>query len=172
MHYYGLYSNASRQRRVSGGRHKTSACPAEHADTPPARDHPALGEACRAGSIPPRIPCPFARSGTDDFSAEPVGGSMAPDRRRSGDNHQNSYALNHVDLTPSVRHNPLLEHLYTESNFLLLGRMSRDAFLPCLMHMVLHPASAPAGLESWSAIRLRRNTHDIRELIYGCLDFR
>jgi hypothetical protein len=31
----GLYSNASRQRMVSSGRHKTSACPAEHADTPP-----------------------------------------------------------------------------------------------------------------------------------------
>ena len=30
--YYGLYSNASRQRRVSGGREKTSACPADHLD--------------------------------------------------------------------------------------------------------------------------------------------
>jgi hypothetical protein len=28
---------------------------------------------------------------------------MTPDRRPSGDNHQNSYAQNHVDLTPSGR---------------------------------------------------------------------
>ena len=32
VHYYGLYSNASRQRRVSNGRHETSACPADHSD--------------------------------------------------------------------------------------------------------------------------------------------
>ena len=30
--YYGLYSNASRQRRVSSSRHETSACPADHFD--------------------------------------------------------------------------------------------------------------------------------------------
>jgi hypothetical protein len=30
--YYGLYSNASRQRRVSNGRHETSACPADQFD--------------------------------------------------------------------------------------------------------------------------------------------
>jgi hypothetical protein len=30
--YYGLYSNASRQRRVSNGGHKTSACPADQFD--------------------------------------------------------------------------------------------------------------------------------------------
>jgi len=113
VHYYGLYSNASRQRRVSGGRHKTSACPAEHADTPPARDHPALGEACPAESIVSH-PCPFARPGTDDFSAEAAGGSMTLDRRRSGDNHQNLYARNHVDLTTSSRHKPPREHLDTE----------------------------------------------------------
>jgi hypothetical protein len=32
VHYYGLYSNASRRRRVSNGRHETSACPADHFD--------------------------------------------------------------------------------------------------------------------------------------------
>jgi hypothetical protein len=32
VHYYGLYSNAFRQRRVSHSRHKTSACPADHSD--------------------------------------------------------------------------------------------------------------------------------------------
>ncbi|MFA4947588.1 MAG: transposase [Candidatus Krumholzibacteriia bacterium] len=32
VHYYGLYSNASNQRRVSGGRDKTSASPADHFD--------------------------------------------------------------------------------------------------------------------------------------------
>ena len=32
VHYYGLYSNASRQRRVSNGRHETSSCPANHSD--------------------------------------------------------------------------------------------------------------------------------------------
>ena len=30
--YYGLYSNASKQRRVSNGRHETSACPADQFD--------------------------------------------------------------------------------------------------------------------------------------------
>jgi hypothetical protein len=60
--YYGLYSNASRQRRVSNGIHETSACQADqfdgdesewlktrrtrwhigfkHADAPPPRYHP------------------------------------------------------------------------------------------------------------------------------------
>jgi len=30
--YYGLYANASRQRRVTGGGHEPAACPADHAD--------------------------------------------------------------------------------------------------------------------------------------------
>ena len=55
--YYGLYSNASRHRRVSDRRdNKTPACP-----------------------------------------AEPVGGSMRPDHRRSGDTRQGPHARNRVE---------------------------------------------------------------------------
>ena len=56
----------------------------------------------RAGR-PPRIPSPLVRSETDDFSVEPVGGSMTPDRRRSGDTPQGPHERNCVDLTPSGR---------------------------------------------------------------------
>ena len=54
----------------------------------------------RAGR-PPRTPRLFVRPGTDDFSAERVGGSMTPKRRRSGENRQSPHARNRINLASS-----------------------------------------------------------------------
>jgi hypothetical protein len=59
--------------------------------------------AFKHAGTPPRTPRLFVRPGKDDFSVEPVGGSMTPDRRRSGDTLQYPHERTCVDITPSGR---------------------------------------------------------------------
>jgi hypothetical protein len=68
---------------------------------------PRRAKPARAGH-PPRIPRAFVRPRTDDFSAEPISGSMTPKRRRSGENRQSPHGRNRINLAPSRRSKPAI----------------------------------------------------------------